>query len=150
MDYRFQFRIREGSASTLQHGSRSVVRTGILVRGNWHTRLLAGSFIAPDTVRVETPTAHAFGTGERREEVEHATSYRYQSSQPTVCLGVAGQTSMQTVEWGGSRTEFEPLLYMVEAARFLGINPQGVTNQPGRGSSLEFRLRESGDFVPSC
>ena len=57
---------------------------------------------------------------------------------------------MQTVEWGGSRTEFEPLLYMVEAARFLGINPQGVTNQPGRGSSLEFRLGESGDFVPSC
>ena len=40
---------------------------------------------------------------------------------------------MQTVEWGGSRAEFEPLLYMVEAARLLGINPQDVTNQPGLG-----------------
>jgi len=132
MDHRFQFRMREDPASTLQHGSRSVVRTGTLVRSNWHTRLLAGSFIAPDTVLLETPTAQAFGTGKRREEVKH------------------GQTSMQTVEWGGSRTEFDPLLYMVEAARFLGIIPQDVTNQPGRGSSLEFRPRESGDFVPSC
>src|SRR5215469_16064052 len=74
MDYRFQFRIREGPAVTLQHGSRSVVRTGTLVRSNWHTRLLAGSFIAPDTVLLETPTAQAFGAGERREEVEHAAS----------------------------------------------------------------------------
>ena len=40
---------------------------------------------------------------------------------------------MQTVEWGGSRTEFEPLLYMVKAPRLLGINPQDVMNQPGLG-----------------
>ena len=43
--------------------------------------------------------------------------------------GVAGRTSMQTVEWVGSRAEFEPLLYMVEAARLLRINRQDVTNQ---------------------